>query len=57
MCIHRELDANLSLTLPVLSAQDNGHIFHHQSAVEIYDLRTPRAQTYCAANVTAFSDS
>lgn len=56
MCIHRELDANLEL-FPALSVLDNGHIFHHQSAVEIYDLRTPRAQMYCAANVTIFSDS
>lgn len=57
MCIHRELDANLFLTLAVLSVQDNGLIFHHQSAVEIYDLRMPRAQMYCAANMTVFSDS
>ncbi len=56
-CIYRELDANLSLTLAVLSVQDNGHILHNQSVVEIYGLRTPQAQIYCAANMTVFSDS
>lgn len=51
-CTYTALDLSLTLCMKCV---DNGNILHYQSVVEIYELREPRAETYCAANVTLFS--